>query len=596
MRNILKISNGVKILRNLGLVMLMIAWLMTGWPAIWHNPRIPPLIKRTDAATTTKFYLHNAASPDTGTLPGASTLSATTPNVTATGASTNLDMDIAIGTAQVSQALTTLAVVTLQKNWFRRFLSKPLAAQTLTTGIWTIQGGASESSLASNLLLWGAVIKVWRPSTGAAVATLLDSPTLGSVEPGTTETNISKATASITGVAINDGDILVVELWGQNTQGNTTARTNTVFYDGTTEASITSNAAFLLAPGAITMQAPTFNQSAYRLFNNLDFTDVGTTLAAQDTAATLGSTGAAFRLRMLLHIALNKLFASDQTFKLQFAQQSGTCDTGFVGETYADVTAATVIAYNNNATPVDGATLTANASDPTHGADTIVNQTYEELNNFTNSFAAIPSGQDGKWDFSLKDNGATASTAYCLRALKSDGTVLNTYTQIPQITTAAAAPAQTLTFSLGANSLALGTLSTTAVTSGSHTISLSTNAGSGMVVTYSGPTLTSGANTITAMATAAASSAGTEQFGLNAVANTSPSVGAACSGTAPIAAAATGYATANNFKFVSGETIVSSAGSINSTTCTISYIANITNTTEAGSYTSTLTYIATATF
>ena len=184
---------------------------------------------------------------------------------------------------------------------------------------------------------------------------------------------------------------------------------------------------------------PTYNQSAYRLFNNLDSTDVGTALAAQDIAAILGSTGAAFRLRMLLHIGAAQLNASAQNFKLQFAQQSGTCDTAFSGESYADVTAATVIAYNNNATPADGASLTANANDPTHGADTIVNQTYEELNNFTNSVAAIPSAQDGKWDFSLKDNGATASTAYCFRVVKSDGTVLDTYTQIPQITTAAAA-------------------------------------------------------------------------------------------------------------------------------------------------------------
>jgi len=349
----------------------------------------------------------------------------------------------------------------------------------------------------------------------------------------------------------------------------------------------------------VTYTLPTYTQSAYRLFNNLDSTDVGTTLAAQDTAATLGSTGAAFRLRMLLHIGAAQLGVSAQNFKLQFAAQSGTCDTAFSGETYADVTAATVIAYNNNATPADGATLTANASDPTHGADTIVNQTYEELNNFTNSVAAIPSGQDGKWDFSLFDNGATASTAYCLRAVLSTGTVIDTYTVIPQITTAASAPAQTITFSLGATSLAIpsaGNLSSSAVSSNSHTVTVATNAASGMVVTYSGTTLTSGANTITAMSTATASSVGTEQFGINAVANTTPAVGAACSGTPTIATAATGYAVADNFKFVSGETIVSSAGTINSTTCTISYITNITAPTAAGSYTTTLTYVATATF
>ncbi|MEK7113252.1 MAG: hypothetical protein AAB873_00315, partial [Patescibacteria group bacterium] len=261
---------------------------------------------------------------------------------------------------------------------------------------------------------------------------------------------------------------------------------------------------------------------------------------------------------------------------------------------YADVTAATVIAYNDNATPADGATLTANANDPTHSTDTIVNQTYEEANNFTNSVAAIPTAQDGKWDFSLKDNGATAGTAYCLRIIKSDATNIDTYTVIPQITTASGS--QTLTFSLSANSVALGTLSSSAVTSGSHTVTLATNASNGLVLTYSGTTLTSGANTITAISSATTSSVGTEQFGINAKDNATPNVGAECSGSVPIAAAATGYATADNFKFVTGETLISSNVAINSTTCTISYISNIAAPTESGSYTTTLTYTVTASF
>ncbi len=101
------------------------------------------------------------------------------------------------------------------------------------------------------------------------------------------------------------------------------------------------------------------------------------------------------------------------------------------------MTDATDIAYNNNATPADGAALTANANDPTDGGRTIVNQDYEELNNFTNTEATIASGQDGKWDFALKDNGALSNTDYCFRIVKSDGSLLNEYTVIPQITTAA---------------------------------------------------------------------------------------------------------------------------------------------------------------
>lgn len=383
----------------------------------------------------TVFYFHDATTPDIGTLPVATT-SAITPNVTAVGAGTNRDMNQTLGLAQVSPALTTLAVTTLQRNWFRRFVSRPLAAQTLPTGRWAIQGVAFESNAASNMLMWGAVLKVWRPSTGAVVATLLDNPQLGSVEPGTAATLITTNTTSIPGVAVNDGDILLVELWAANTQGGATARTNTIRYDGTTESSTATPASYLEAPDTIVFYRGIY-QSAYRLFNNADSTNVGAALAVQDTPATLGATGASFRLRKLLHVADINLAASGQAFKLQFAAKgAGTCaaPTG----AYADVTAATVMAYNNNATPADGANLTVNVADPTHGAHTVVNQTYEELNNFTNAVAAINAGQDGKWDFALRDNSAPASTTYCFRVVKDTGTALDTYLAYPEVTTAAA--------------------------------------------------------------------------------------------------------------------------------------------------------------
>jgi hypothetical protein len=183
-------------------------------------------------------------------------------------------------------------------------------------------------------------------------------------------------------------------------------------------------------------QGKKYTQSAYRWFVNIDSTNVGGVLAAQDTPATVNFTGTTTRLRMLLHVDNGTLFSSGQNFKLQFATSTGACDTGFSGETYEDVTASTLIAYNNNTTPADGATLTANANDPTHGGDTIVPQTYEEANNFTNSVNPVPKGQDGKWDFSLVDNGAPANTTYCFRMVKSDSTLFDTYTVVPQLTTA----------------------------------------------------------------------------------------------------------------------------------------------------------------
>ena len=183
---------------------------------------------------------------------------------------------------------------------------------------------------------------------------------------------------------------------------------------------------------------PTYAQAAYRFYNNQNSADVGTTLAAQDNPATLASAGDAFRLRMLLHVGGDGARASLDNFKLQFAEQSGSCDTGFSGESYADVTAGTIIAFNDNAGVADGTTLTGNANDPDEG-HTVVDQTYEELNNFTNSSTKIVGGQDGLWDFSLVDNGASDNMAYCFRIVESDGTVLTTYSVVPQVTMASSA-------------------------------------------------------------------------------------------------------------------------------------------------------------
>ncbi len=133
-------------------------------------------------------------------------------------------------------------------------------------------------------------------------------------------------------------------------------------------------------------------------------------------------------------LKLAELMATE--FKLQFAERSGTCDTGFVGETYSDILASSgAIRFYDNTIPLDEDALTATSTDPTHGADTIVNQTYEEANTFTNSEATIPAGQDGKWDFALVDNSAPGSVTYCFRVVESDGALLDTYTVIPEIIT-----------------------------------------------------------------------------------------------------------------------------------------------------------------
>jgi hypothetical protein len=167
--------------------------------------------------------------------------------------------------------------------------------------------------------------------------------------------------------------------------------------------------------------------------------DVGGTLAALNTSITAPAQGTIFRLRMTLHPAGNDILPAAVQFKLQFAGKgAGTCAAPSGTPSYTDITTSTAIAFADNSVASDGNSFQRNANDPTHSTDTIIKQTYEEANNFTTS-ARIGIAQDGLWDFALKDNTASGSTTYCIRAVKSDNSALDVYSFYPELTTAAGA-------------------------------------------------------------------------------------------------------------------------------------------------------------
>lgn len=138
-------------------------------------------------------------------------------------------------------------------------------------------------------------------------------------------------------------------------------------------------------------------------------------------------------------------------------------------------------------------------------------------------------------------------------------------------------------------------------TATSHMVA-STNAQSGYVITVAGNTMTSGSNTIAAMNTAAASTVGTAQFGMNVALNTAPAgasaaIAPASNGTNLRGQGSTGYGTANTFKFLSGDSVADSAANpTNAQHYTVSYIVNVPGTQSPGTYTTTLTYVCTPTF
>jgi hypothetical protein len=126
-----------------------------------------------------------------------------------------------------------------------------------------------------------------------------------------------------------------------------------------------------------------------------------------------------------------------------------------------------------------------------------------------------------------------------------------------------------------------------------HTLAVSTNAPSGFTLSVRGATLTSqqnASNTITAIgASAASSTAGTEQFGIRATE-------AGGVGTSIAAPFNFGTSYGYNGTATSSAILETGTGSTPTSTSSVRYLANISSITEAGTYVANLVYVATANF
>ncbi len=160
----------------------------------------------------------------------------------------------------------------------------------------------------------------------------------------------------------------------------------------------------------------------------------------------------------------------------------------------------------------------------------------------------------------------------------------------------------------------LGILSTGAAKTATATFSVKDYTSYGYVVTIVGTPPTYSGHQLAPMTTTSygdASVAGSEQFGLNLVHNTSPST----VGTDPVQVpssvfsfgvagdGATGtygtnrpYTVDGRFRFVSGETVASGPKSSGETDYTVTFIGNASNTSPAGVYSGNLAIVATGTY
>ncbi len=155
-----------------------------------------------------------------------------------------------------------------------------------------------------------------------------------------------------------------------------------------------------------------------------------------------------------------------------------------------------------------------------------------------------------------------------------------------------------LAFSINSGAINFGSFTASSATVTTATFSVSNYTSYGYVVQVVGNPPSNGSHMIPAMTTSGPSQAGIEQFGINLVANTSPSsVGAnPDNGQFGFGAAAANYNTSNQYRYVSGETVAMAPKSSGLTNYTISYLVNVASLTPGGQYTSNQTIIVTGTY
>lgn len=154
--------------------------------------------------------------------------------------------------------------------------------------------------------------------------------------------------------------------------------------------------------------------------------------------------GERVRIRMSLQ-ALNASFPEGtRSFKLQYGEYLTSC--GAISEsnwkTLGSNSSSTIWRGYNATGTTDGTLL---SGDPPTLGDLLltvadVAGTLEEINDTTSNNYAVPENEDIEYDWIVEQNGANAETVYCFRMIESDGTLLGSYSDYPQIRTASFSP------------------------------------------------------------------------------------------------------------------------------------------------------------
>ncbi len=170
-----------------------------------------------------------------------------------------------------------------------------------------------------------------------------------------------------------------------------------------------------------------------------------------------------------------------------------------------------------------------------------------------------------------------------------------------------------LEMSVNTPSVDVGVLDTSETHVGTATFQVKSYLASGYQVTTASDPPKNGSYAMNSSGTAGASTVGVEQFGINLVANSCPasapgSGNGSCSGglganptqdpdsSFSFGQAASGYNTADQYKYSKGDVIAESSSSSGFTLFTVSYLFNISSATPGGTYTMQHSLVATSTY
>jgi len=142
----------------------------------------------------------------------------------------------------------------------------------------------------------------------------------------------------------------------------------------------------------------------------------------------------------------------------------------------------------------------------------------------------------------------------------------------------------------------MGQLSTDSPLVAQSQMAVGTNASGGFAITADGFPMSAGTNVIDGLPTPTESKPGTNQFGINLVANSAPAIGSDPEGSWANAIASPDYGIPNKYKYVPGDVVAYSPNVSLMKKFTVSYIVNSSPDLHAGVYTTTINYIASGRF